>query len=71
MPNPELPVLDDRDVIQVVMTEAFYRAHFAPLMRAQDFTLFRIPTEDSDELPTYGIGLGASRAGMLRDITPP
>lgn len=61
-----LPELAEDDVIQVVMTAAFYAAHLRPLLEAQDFRLVQVPVDNPDGLATYILVLGESRAAALR-----
>lgn len=69
MTNPEIAA---DDVIQVVMSGAFYTTHFRPLLEQQDFRLGKIgPSgDDEDELTTYVVVLGESRARALRRCDP-
>lgn len=68
----QLPELAKDDVIQVVMSAAFYTAHFRPLLEEQDFGLVKIPSaeEDPDALATYVVTLAGRRAQMLRRCDP-
>lgn len=53
------------EVVQIVMHEAFYNAHFVPLLRQQGFELGEIEAGE-DEMRTFVIGLGRNRERLLR-----
>ena len=61
------PVADE-EVIQVVMTGTFYRAHFLPLVEQQGFTVIEFSRENELELRTLGLGLGEQRGALLRSM---